>query len=166
MKKYKIIQIGILIAVLLIVTRQVNAQDVAVLGSESNPAFTADVQTKLLGTGQFTTVDILDVRTTTPTLVQLQAYHAVLIWSDAGYADPVILGNNLADYHDGCGGVVTAIFERHLIAGGNLLGRLGDRNLQHICRGRLPYLKSDPRHGTRSGPSGDGRRYYIWWINH
>ena len=123
MKKFNIIQTCILIAVLLNVTRQIEAQNVALLGAESNPTFTADVQTKLLGTGQFTTVDILDVMTTTPTLAQLQAFDGVLVWSNANYADPNTLGTNLADYHDAGGGVVTVLFEGLPDSGLHLEGR-------------------------------------------
>src|SRR5947199_6761166 len=47
---------------------------------------------------------------TTTTVDQLRAYKSVLVWSDNGFADSTALGNNLADYVDGGGGVVMAVF--------------------------------------------------------
>ena len=46
----------------------------------------------------------------TPTLAELQAYSAVLVYSNYYYSDPVALGNALADYVDGGGTVVLAAF--------------------------------------------------------
>ena len=83
--------------------------DIALLKTELDPSHAADVQAKLNATGQFTSVTVIDTASVTPTLAQLQAFDAVLIWSAAAYADPVTLGNNLADYHDAGGGVVTAV---------------------------------------------------------
>jgi len=73
-------------------------------------SYETDVQTKLMGTGKFTAVDIMDVQSSTPTLTQLQGYDAVLTWNDYSYNNSTSLGNVLADYIDGGGGVVTAIF--------------------------------------------------------
>ena len=85
---------------------------VAILGSPGGgAAWNNDVQAKLLSTGFFSTVDIYAINTVTPTLAQLQNYVAVLVYSDsAAYADPVGLGNNLANYVDAGGGVVAAVF--------------------------------------------------------
>jgi len=69
-----------------------------------------DVQTKLLASGQFNTVDILNASSSTPTLQQLQAYDAVLVWSNTSFQDSVLLGDTLADYVDAGGGVVVAVF--------------------------------------------------------
>jgi hypothetical protein len=85
--------------------------DVAICGAPSIPAWNNDVQAKLLATGQFNTVDIINVTYITPTLAQLQAYDAVLVYSDAIYADTNALGNVMADYVDSGGGVVCMMFE-------------------------------------------------------
>jgi len=84
---------------------------VAICGAPSDPNWNTDVQTKLLATGQFKTVDIITVNTITPTLTQLQTYNSVLVYSDAIYADAIALGNVMADYVDSGGGVVCAMFE-------------------------------------------------------
>ena len=90
------------------------AQDVAVLGSPFGGApWNDDVQEKLMSTGFFNSVDIYDITTVTPTLFQLQQYCGVLVYSDEpGYQNPTVLGNNLADYVDGGGGVVVAVFAK------------------------------------------------------
>lgn len=73
--------------------------------------FARDVREKLIDTGVFAQVDMFFVSDETPTLAELQAYAAVLVWSNSsGYSDAVALGDNLADYVDSGGGVVTAVF--------------------------------------------------------
>jgi len=84
--------------------------DVAILAADSAPK-PQDVQSKLLATGQFDSVDIIDVQHTTPTLAQLQNYSAVLVYKNWTYADSTSLGNTLADYYDAGGGVVCTVFE-------------------------------------------------------
>lgn len=87
------------------------AINVAVLGSPNTAAWNTEVQNKLIGTGQFSTVDAFLINIVTPTLAQLNTYDAVLVYSNGlGYADSNTLGNNLADYVDGGGGVVAAVF--------------------------------------------------------
>ncbi len=71
----------------------------------------ADIQQKLLGTGQFTKVDVVDVRNTTPALADLEAFDAVLVFRDTDYKDPTALGNVMADYVDAGGGVVCMMSE-------------------------------------------------------
>jgi hypothetical protein len=85
--------------------------NIAICGAPFDPSWNNDVQAKLLATGQFNSVDIITVNTITPTLAQLQAYNAVLVYSDAIYADANALGNVMADYVDAGGGVVCAMFE-------------------------------------------------------
>ena len=47
-------------------------------------------------------------KSNTPPLSDLQPYDAVVVFSNSPFADPVTLGNNLADYQDG-GGMVTGL---------------------------------------------------------
>lgn len=94
---------------------------VLVCGAELNLSWLGNVATNLLGTGRFASVDTFNVASATPSLVQLQAYNAVLVWPNVTYADSTALGNNLADYFDGGGGVVCATFEH--LTGANLQGR-------------------------------------------
>ncbi len=70
-----------------------------------------DIQQKLLGTGQFVAVDILNVHNVTPTLEELQAFDSVLVYRSLGYQDATALGNVMADYVDSGGGVVCMMFE-------------------------------------------------------
>src|SRR2546421_12601320 len=80
------------------------------LVAADNPSFVSEVQGKLIATGRFSQVDIIGASSTTPTVNQLRAYKSVLVWSDSGFANATALGNNLADYVDGGGGVVIAVF--------------------------------------------------------
>ncbi|HVP13234.1 MAG TPA: hypothetical protein VMV94_18825, partial [Phycisphaerae bacterium] len=66
-----------------------------------NPSFRAAVSA-IIGAP----VDYFDATSGTPTLAQMQAYVAVLTWVDYPYADPVTMGNNLADFADGGGTVI------------------------------------------------------------
>jgi hypothetical protein len=75
------------------------------------PSWAADVQSSLRATGAFTTVDTLPAYSGsgTPTAAQLAAYDAVLVFSDGdSFSDAALLGDRLAAYHDGGGGVVVA----------------------------------------------------------
>jgi N-acetylneuraminic acid mutarotase len=56
-------------------------------------------------------VDVFDGRYDTPTLEQLQNYHIVIPFSNSNWSDPVLLGDNLADYVDGGGIVVGFVFD-------------------------------------------------------
>lgn len=89
------------------------APNVAIVASAS-PVLTncryTDVQAYLSATGSFSTVDIVDCFSTTPTAAGLAPYDVILTWSDVGFADPALLGDVLADFVDSGGGVVVAAF--------------------------------------------------------
>ena len=96
----------------------VNGPPVLVLGSPGNPDWLLDVETQLEGTGRVA-VDTYNSGAGTPTLAELQAYEAVLLFTDAGAADPVALGDALGMYIDGGGAVVDATFTPNVpITGG------------------------------------------------
>lgn len=98
--------------------------DVAVCGTVNM----TDVQAKLIGTGQFNSVGIINVGTRTPTLAELQAYDAVIVYRDLDYADATALGNVMADYVDSGGGVVCMMFEiAHGWVTGSAPGTMGGR---------------------------------------
>ena len=83
---------------------------VLVVGAPATDSWNNDVQSKLLAIGGFSKVDIFNAKVGTPTLAALKGYFAVLVYSDAGFQDPVTLGNNLADYFDAGGHDVVATF--------------------------------------------------------
>ncbi len=56
-------------------------------------------------------VDYFDAEVSTPTLAELQPYNIVVSFSNSPYADPVGMGNVLADYEDAGGIVVAANFD-------------------------------------------------------
>src|SRR4029079_16710523 len=65
-------------------------------------------QGALVATGAFTSVGIFDATFSTPTLGFLQGYQAVLVYSISSFANPVAVGDLLADYFDAGGRVVLA----------------------------------------------------------
>jgi hypothetical protein len=90
--------------------QSLNVAIVAAAASSSTAVQFTDPRAKLLGTGRFATVDIINASTTTPTLAQLQSYHAVMVWSNVNFQNATALGDTLADYVDSGGGVVVAVF--------------------------------------------------------
>lgn len=84
---------------------------VLVAGAPGDPNWNFDVQDLLNATGAFSQVDVFNVQFGTPSVAELQAYDAVLVFSDFPFNDPVALGDNLAYYRDAGGRVVAAVFE-------------------------------------------------------
>ncbi len=77
-----------------------------------------DMQSKLIGSGTFATVDIFDANSGT----QAASRHAVLFaTSNGGFSDPEQLGDRLAVYHDQGGGVVSTSGEVRTGDGAQLL---------------------------------------------
>lgn len=67
-----------------------------------------DVKRKLEDLKLFDKVDSVDMSSAAPTLATLTQYDAILIWADSsrGCSDPTGIGNVIAQYIDGGGGVV------------------------------------------------------------
>ena len=96
----------------------------AVLVVHTRTDYASDVQGKLVETGAFSAVDLFFASAGTPTLALLQTYRAVLVYSGGDgsmYMDPIRLGDALADYWDGGGGVVVAASATT----GSIAGRFG-----------------------------------------
>ena len=92
-----------LFATTLFATLAAAAPRVAVLAASTTGS---DVQSKLQGTNAFSLVDLINVSLQTPTVGQLQAYDAVVVYSNTSFLSPSTLGDNLATYLEGGGGVV------------------------------------------------------------
>ena len=67
-------------------------------------------------------VDNINVHSQTPSLLDLEQYNAVCVWSDSVFNDPTGLGDILADYLDAGGAVV--LFQNCFASGQNLQGRI------------------------------------------
>lgn len=105
-----VLNICSLLAFTLCTTSQASATDIALLGATTQTAL-EDLRDQLGATGRFNRIDIIPVRSVTPTLEELRAYDAVLVWSNStfvSYGTP--LGNVLDDYIDEGGGVVVGVF--------------------------------------------------------
>ena len=113
------------------------AFDVGIYAADS---YRQDVQNKLNAIGLFDTVDLHYAVSLTPTLAELEAYDAVLVYSNSGFADPNTLGDNLADYVDNGYGVVIATFAFY--SGSiNIGGRIVDDDY-------LPFSQASQAQGT------------------
>lgn len=75
----------------------------------------------LTETNRFKSISHIDINYYIPTLTELLEFDVVLIHSP-GYNDPTTLGNNLADFVDAGGGVVSTLFE-NASSGNRLTGR-------------------------------------------
>src|SRR6185369_13042871 len=83
---------------------------VAVVASERDKNWQEEVRAKIESSGFFTAVDyrLVSSGTTVPTLSELQAYGAVLVYVSSSLNDEVAMGDVLADYVDAGFGVVVA----------------------------------------------------------
>ncbi|MEM6672272.1 MAG: hypothetical protein AAF726_05480 [Planctomycetota bacterium] len=100
-------------AALLVTTAQAQLPDVAIVAAAENSLTNCrytDVQSYLLASGLFASVDIVDCVSTTPSLMDLMPYDGLLTWTNTSYDDGDALGNVFADYHDAGGAVVVAVF--------------------------------------------------------
>lgn len=111
--------------------------NVAVYGVEwGGNSWRNDVKSKLEGTGLFDTVDAYNIVSWIPSLTDLQNYDAVLVYTNGAGCDGTTLGNNLADYMDGGGGVVLTTFAYYSSTGMAILGRIK-------TDGYLPFTTAD-----------------------
>jgi hypothetical protein len=110
------------VVLLVFATSTIFAQtDVLICGASSPQAWLDDVQNKLVATGNFNSVTTYNIYMTgTPSLAYLQGFDAVMVFTDYTAMDPTTLGNNLAAYIDGGGGVVNCTFSNASVPiGGN-----------------------------------------------
>jgi|GEM_PF-7118861 len=114
------------------------AIDIALIASD-NSSDVFDVQAKLLATGQFASISIIYASSVTPTLAELRTYKAVLVWGSLSFASNVTLGNNLADYVDAGGGVVTALWTAIPGYSYSISGRFDTQNYWAIVPGGYVY---------------------------
>lgn len=69
-----------------------------------------DVQSKLSASGKFSSVDLFDCGSDTPSVSKMKNYSAVFVFSDDSFADPTALGDNMAAYVQAGGHIVEATF--------------------------------------------------------
>jgi hypothetical protein len=117
------------------------AQDVGVLGATSDPTLPGAIVDNLMAFGSFHQVVSVDVAAATPTLAELDQYHAVLVWSDVPFADAVALGDVLADYVEQGNGVTVAVGA--FAAGTELGGRFVTAGYMPVTVGQLSFPGGD-----------------------
>ena len=102
------------------------------------------LQNQILAEPGVIAVDLFDAFSGTPTLAQLQQYNIVVPFSNNVYADPVGMGNVLADYAD-TGGVVVGLnfdwfgppfgLDGRWMTGGYTPFNIGPTNFTNSCLG-------------------------------
>jgi hypothetical protein len=92
-------------------------------------------------------VSTFNALTVTPTLVDLQPYDVVIVWNDFAFADPVALGNVLADYLDAGGRVILSAFTWHSTS--DLGGRLMSEGYSPFTSEGLGSHSSEASLGSR-----------------
>ena len=110
-----------------------------------------DIQAKLVSTGAFELVDVVRGNMVTPTLAELLGYSVILVTSDASFIDPVVLGNNVADYFDQGGRVVVATFANDPSIG--IQGRFGDLGQGYLLLDKQPQEQPPDSLGTIHEPA-------------
>ena len=103
---------------------QANCASVSVICGD-NWGQCAGVQLALQRTAAFTTVDAFDAFSSTPSLSYLSGFDAVFVFSAITFSDASLLGNRLATYYEGGGGVVVALYANANFAGNFLQGTFG-----------------------------------------
>ena len=99
------------------------------------------IRDQLLPYGDLAGVDSFNARWATPILAELQSYDVVLAWSNYPYADPVAVGDVLADYVDAGGHVIDLMYAlgEH---GWQMEGRFMDGGYNAIQGGLVKYETS------------------------
>ncbi len=82
------------------------AQDIAILGAPVNAGDNQTIKNFLAETQEFSSIDIIDVAFDVPSALELENYHAVLVYSELTFADAPGLGDSLAEYIEAGHGVV------------------------------------------------------------
>ncbi len=123
------------------------AQEVAIVAAAGSAGATG-VLNLLQDSGAFDSVTNIDLQTTTPTLDELLAFDAVIVWTNLTPTDPAGFGNALADYVDMGGGVVVAVFANS--------STTTDRDIAGRWRGNPDYEVIIPRTGNQSGAASLG----------
>jgi hypothetical protein len=88
-----------------------NKHNVLVLGAPAQAAWLNETKARIEEGGRVAgRVEIFNIQGATPTAAQLRDFDSVVVFSDFSSADPIALGNRLADYVDSGGGVVVSTF--------------------------------------------------------
>jgi len=108
------------------------ASSVAIYGVTSNQTGLDDVKASVEGAGVFDAVDAVRIDGSSLDPIDLAAYDAVLLYTDATVANPQAIGDALADYVDAGGGLVVAMTSYDPTAGFGVGGRV-------VADGYLPF---------------------------
>jgi hypothetical protein len=130
-------KITMLVLITLFASTSYAGLDVLMAASDVE-GFQINIINGLLGFSDFDSVDWWNMSTLgTPSLSDIEGYDCVVTWSDDSWPDATAWGNTLADYVDGGGTVVLAVFSFQ--QGIDIQGRI-------ITSGYSPMLTNDSDH--------------------
>jgi len=115
--------------------------------SAAGSTYTDELVAQQSSTGAFAVVAPFNANTGTPTLALLMSYDVALVTSDVSFADPIALGNVIADYYDAGGRVVLVAFATTNAV--PIQGRFGD-----VTQG---YMLINPNNGYFSNAESIGQ---------
>ena len=118
--KKKLLCLAILVVFILSASNAFSLS-IGLLGADADTGVVSGYLSATMPLDSFTYVD---VSSQTPTLATLNAFDSVLVWSNFGYQNAQLLGDNLADYVDAGGGAVLATFSFYGSSGADLDGRI------------------------------------------
>jgi len=93
-----------------VVEDEVDDRPSVLLLAAENQTRAYDVRDKLIATTKFSKVEFVNASSETPNLAYLQAYDIVFVWSNSSFLSNTEIGDVLADYIDGGGKVMSAVF--------------------------------------------------------
>ncbi|HHO50211.1 MAG TPA: hypothetical protein ENK18_04885 [Deltaproteobacteria bacterium] len=111
------------LALTLASTAAAQPYQVAIVGAASSPAHNEDVRDRIMCAGkglganvpfqarigyEIERIDLFDASTTTPSLSELASYDALFVYNEIAFADPIALGDTVAAFVEGGGGIVVA----------------------------------------------------------
>ncbi|MBX2803768.1 MAG: thrombospondin type 3 repeat-containing protein [Myxococcales bacterium] len=108
------------------------AQDVLMVGAASDANREAFMNQFTFLQGTVRHIDF-DARDSLPTLTQMEDYHGVVLYSDQAFSDPVILGDRLAEYVEGGGGVL--VLSGAFANGSDVQGQFADLGYLPVTTG-------------------------------
>ena len=131
-----------------------SALEVAILGANSTDK-NKDVAVGLAETKRFAGITVIDVKTVTPSLKELQAFDTVLVHSNYSYRDANQLGDNVTAFAKAGGGVVTMAFENLVYRGSETwsLGGQWKKEGHAVFSPTKSFLSTSSSMGEKTMPS-------------
>ncbi len=113
----------------------------------ADSTYSPDPVAKLLASRRFSGVANVDAQSSTPAAATLKPFNAIMSWSNFAYNNSTTLGDNLADFVDAGGGVVSTMFNNVFLFNSNyaLAGRWPTQGYDIVPTASLPGYSFGPQ---------------------